>query len=124
MLHLSEFVLRSSVLVVFNNFLFIDAKDRSKISRDQKRFLIVLSLYPISFFANTPFKGGLIQRGIVSIPVREGEGKLLTYEREGGWQAPYLGKRRWMASSLPRKERGEGKLLTYEREGGEQPPYQ
>ena len=35
---LSEFVstLRSSVKVVFNNFLLIDATDRSKISSDQK----------------------------------------------------------------------------------------
>ena len=59
MLHLSEFVwtLRSSVLVVFNNFLLIDATDRSKISSDQKRFFIALSLFPLSFFANTPFKG-------------------------------------------------------------------
>ena len=58
MLHLSEFVwtLRSSLLVVFNNFLFIDATARSKISSDQKRFFIALSLYPLSFFANTPFK--------------------------------------------------------------------
>ena len=58
MLHLSEFVrtLRSSVLVVFNNFLLIDAIDRSKISSDQSRFFIALSLYPLSFFANTPFK--------------------------------------------------------------------
>ena len=58
MLHLSEsaWTLRSSVLVVFNNFLLIDATDRSKISSDQKRFFIVLSLYPLSFFANTPFK--------------------------------------------------------------------
>jgi len=57
MLNLSEFVwaLRSSVLVVDNNFLLIDAIDRSKISRDQKRFFIALSLYPLSFFANTPF---------------------------------------------------------------------
>ena len=57
MLHLSEFVwiLRSSVLVVFNNFLHIDATDRSKISSDQKRFFIALSLYPLSFFANSPF---------------------------------------------------------------------
>ena len=39
-LHLSEFVwiLRSSVWVVFNNFLLIDATARSKISSDQKRF--------------------------------------------------------------------------------------
>ena len=58
MLHLSEFVwtLPSSVLVVFNNFLFIDATDRSKIRNDQKRFFIALSLYPLSFFANTPFE--------------------------------------------------------------------
>ena len=58
MLHLSEFVrtLRSSVLVVFNNFLLIDATTRSKISGDQKRFFLSLSLYPPSFFANTPFK--------------------------------------------------------------------
>ena len=57
MLHLSEFVWtqRSSVWVVFNNFLLIDATDRSKISSDQKRLFIALSLYPLSFFANTPF---------------------------------------------------------------------
>ena len=55
MLQLSEFVwtLRSSVLVVFNNFLLIDATDRSEISRDQ-HFFIALSLYFLSFFANTP----------------------------------------------------------------------
>ena len=59
MMHLSEFLrtLRSSVLVVFNNFFLIDATARSKISSDQKRFFIALSLYPLSFFANTPFNG-------------------------------------------------------------------
>ncbi len=36
-------------------FLFIDVTDRSKFSSDQKRFFIALSLYPLSFFANTPF---------------------------------------------------------------------
>ena len=58
MMHLSEFVrtLRSSASVVLNNFLLIDATARSKISSDQKRFFIALSLYPLSFFANTPFK--------------------------------------------------------------------
>jgi len=57
MLHLSEFVwtLCSSVLVVFDNFLLIDATDRSKIRSFQKRFFIALSLYPHSFFWNTPF---------------------------------------------------------------------
>ena len=56
MLQLSEFVwtLRSSV--IFNNFLLIDATDRSKISSDQKRLFFAVSLYPLSFFANTPFK--------------------------------------------------------------------
>ena len=59
MLHISEFVrtLRSnSVWVVFNNFLLIETTDRSKISSNQKRFFIALSLYHLSFFANTPFK--------------------------------------------------------------------
>ena len=54
----SKFVwpLSYSVWDVFNNFLLIDATDRNKISSDQKRFFIALSLYPLSFFANTPFK--------------------------------------------------------------------
>ena len=38
-----------------NNF-FIDATDRSKISSDQKRLFSAVSLYTLSFFANTPFK--------------------------------------------------------------------
>ena len=55
---LPQFVwaLRSSVWDVFINFLLIDATDRSKITSDQKRFFIALSLYPLSFFVNTPFK--------------------------------------------------------------------
>ena len=58
MLQFSEFVwaLSYSVWDVFNNFSLIDATDRSKISSDQKRFFIALNLYPLSFFANTPFK--------------------------------------------------------------------
>ena len=57
MLQFSEFVwaLSFSVWDAFNNFLLIDATDRSKIISDQKRFFIALSLYPLSFFANTPF---------------------------------------------------------------------
>ena len=57
-LQLSEFVwaLRSSVWIVYNNFLLIDATDKSKISSDQKRLFFALRLYPLSFFANTPFK--------------------------------------------------------------------
>ena len=59
MLQFPQFIwaLRSLVWDVFINFLLIDATDRSKISSDQKRFFIGLSLYPLSFFANTPFKG-------------------------------------------------------------------
>ena len=58
MLQFSQFVWaqRSTVWDVFNNFLIIDTTDRSKISRDQKRFFIAFSLYPLLLFANTPFK--------------------------------------------------------------------
>ena len=62
MLQFSQFVwtLSYSVFVVFNNFLLIDETDRSKISSDQKRFFIALSLYPFSIFANTSFKSPFI----------------------------------------------------------------
>ena len=55
MLQFSEFVwaLSYSLSDVFNNFLLIDATNKSKISSNQ--FFITLSLYPLSFFANTPF---------------------------------------------------------------------
>ena len=58
MLQISEFVwaLPSSVWIVFNNFLLIDATDRSKISSDQKRLFFALRLHPLSFFASTSFK--------------------------------------------------------------------
>ena len=58
MLQFSQFVwtLSYSEWDVFNNFLLTDATERNKISSDQKRFFIALSLYPLSFFANTPFK--------------------------------------------------------------------
>ena len=39
----------------FNNIFLIDATDRSKISSDQKRLFCAVSLYPLLFFANTPF---------------------------------------------------------------------
>ena len=45
-----------SLLILLLLFLLIDAIDKSRISSDQKRFFIALSLYPLSFFANTPFK--------------------------------------------------------------------
>ena len=57
MLHLSEFEWTFLGISRFLTiFLLIDATDRSKISSDQKCFFIALSLHPLSFFANTPFK--------------------------------------------------------------------
>ena len=58
MLHLSEFVwtLRSSVFVVFNNFLHINSTDRGKISNDQKRFFIALIAYTPFFSRTLPLK--------------------------------------------------------------------
>ena len=55
MLHLSEFVwtLRSLVLVVFNNFLLIDATARSKISSDQKFFFYCIKPYTPFHFSRT-----------------------------------------------------------------------
>ena len=55
MLKFSEFVW-TPCYSVWDNFLLIHATDRSKMSSDQKRFFIALSQYPLSFFANTPFK--------------------------------------------------------------------
>ena len=46
---------RSSVLVVFNNFLLINATDRSKISSDRKRLFFTVNQY-LSFFANIPLR--------------------------------------------------------------------
>ena len=47
---------RFLVWVVFTNFLLIDATDRCKISSDLKPLFFAVSLYSLSFFANTPFK--------------------------------------------------------------------
>ena len=58
MLQLPPFTwtLRSSVQVFLNNFFLIKATDRSNISSVQNQLLIAVSLYPLSFFAFTPFK--------------------------------------------------------------------
>ena len=55
-LQISEFLWtqRSLVEVVLKNFLLIDAAERSKICCDRKRLFFAVSLYPLSFFANTP----------------------------------------------------------------------
>ena len=57
MLQLFQFVwtLGYSVQVVFNNFLLIDATDRSKISSDQKRLFFAVSL-PFHFSQTLPLK--------------------------------------------------------------------
>ena len=52
-LKLNRFFYGQSRMLQFSQ---LDATDRSKISSDQKRFFIALSLYLLSFFANTPFK--------------------------------------------------------------------
>ena len=69
MLQLSKFVwtLRSSVWVVFNHNLLIDATDSSKMSSDQKRLFFDVRLYPLSFFANTNFKGNF--RNFITRPL-------------------------------------------------------
>ena len=56
MLHIFEFawMLRFSVWVMFNNFLLIDATDRSNISSNQKWFVIVYILF--HFSRTLPFK--------------------------------------------------------------------
>jgi len=38
-----------------SSFLIIDSTDRSKISSDQHLIFFDVGLYPLSFFANTPF---------------------------------------------------------------------
>ena len=48
--------LREYVWIPRSSFLLIDATDRSNISSDHHRIRFDVSLYPLSFFANTPFK--------------------------------------------------------------------
>ena len=50
------------VLNVFKHFLIVHALDRSKIGNDQYRIKVNISLNPLSFFANTPFKNFNIRR--------------------------------------------------------------
>ena len=58
MLQLSEFVwtLRSSVWLVFNNFLLIDATDRSKISSDPLELIFRRKSIPPFIFHEYSFK--------------------------------------------------------------------
>ena len=48
--------LRLWVWGVFNHFLLITATDRNNISSHQPQIQFGISLYPLSFFANSPFK--------------------------------------------------------------------
>ena len=45
----------SSVWVVFNNLLLINATDSSNISSDYHRYFFDISIYFLLFFSNTPF---------------------------------------------------------------------
>ena len=49
-------------------WVLIDATDRSKISSNQKRLFFTVSLYPLSFFGNTPFNAFLKVGWSVSSP--------------------------------------------------------
>ena len=80
---LPQFVwaLRSSVCDVLINFILLDATDRSKIRSDQKRFFIALSLYPLSFFANTPFKVTPVSSQRWQFPIHNGTLKTFDWSR-------------------------------------------
>ena len=54
-----------SISRFFKYFLRIDATDRNKISIDQKWLFSVVSLYPRSCFANTPFKVWMFTKIII-----------------------------------------------------------
>ena len=66
---LSEFVwtMRSSVWVVFNHFLLIDATDRSKTGSDQDRIKFDISLYPFHFSRTLPLTFDVYSAGLVTI---------------------------------------------------------
>ena len=49
----------SSVWVVFNNFLLLDTTDRNKISSNHNRIFFDVSLYPLVFFVNSPFRNDI-----------------------------------------------------------------
>ena len=73
MLHLSEFVwtLRSSVWAVFNNFLLIDATDRSKISINPKYLFFAVSYTTFHFSRTLPINfncmHSLVQSGCTKL---------------------------------------------------------
>ena len=51
----------------FYNLVIIDSTDISKISSDHHRSFFDASLYPLSFFANTSFKGTVVNQKLYSI---------------------------------------------------------
>ena len=51
----------------FYNLVIIDSTERSKISSDHHRSFFDASLYPLSFFANTSFKGTVVNQKLYSI---------------------------------------------------------
>ena len=79
MLHLPEFVwtLRSSVLVVFNNFLLLDATNRSKISSDQKRFFYRIKP-PFHFSRTLPLSVSILTQ--IKIEKTRGQNFCMEYQ--------------------------------------------
>ena len=96
MLQLSEFVwtLPSSTWVVFKKFFLIDTTGRSKISSDQTRYFFAVVLYPLLFFANTPFNFALcnrdVQRQLVLQPTVHVSQHLNVHQGPGRHQEPVL----------------------------------
>jgi len=66
MLQFSQFVwaLSYSVWDVFNNFLLVDATDRSKISGDQKRFFSHKAYTPFHFSRTLPLTNWMMMWGL------------------------------------------------------------
>ena len=99
MLQISEFVwaLRSSVWIVFNNFLLIDATDKSKISSDRKLLFFALRLYHLSFFASTPFNISIICPNNWQPNKKKFVFKILCKTKKSAFQTQRLGlKNGWM----------------------------
>ena len=62
-------ILHSSVWIVFDHFLFIDATDRRKISCDRYRIQFRICTYPLSFITNTSCNSEYKWSHYISSPV-------------------------------------------------------
>ena len=102
--------LRFSVWDVFINFLLLDAADRSKISSDQKRFFIALSLYPLSFFANTPFNVSCKSSTAFSVLVDQSE---VSKKLRVNWASLLAKRDNWNYTYSPFKHLRTSRRLAY-----------